>query len=153
MLRDGTVSGLFTVDDFVYPPGGHVGDRVSNHKFDKVLHLVRHPLGTIASLLRLDRPHFWHWTQYHTGLSYDELGKLEYAAHFWVKWTKLADKHTSNVVRLEDINDWWPKLASELGVECGPIPHIGASGAKRLSWDALKGTAVREHARRYGYAD
>lgn len=138
MLRDGTVSGLFVVDDWLYP-GAHADDRPSRHEFDKIVHLVRHPLATIASLAALHRPHFWHWTQVHTGRSYERDGPLRYAAHFWALWNaRIRAQLPDELWRLEDRR---------------PAHHIGTSEHPALAWSDLGDAeeAVRKEAIHYGY--
>jgi hypothetical protein len=156
MLRDGTVSGLWTVDDFLYP-GAHSKDRPSKHTFDITVHLVRHPLATIASLAALDKPHFWHWTQVHTGRSVETHGKLVYAAHFWSIWNQLARLRFPNLTwRIEDADEWWPETARLFDLDAAvPMSRIGHSEHETLRWSDL-GSAeetVRKEAALYGYKE
>lgn len=140
MLRDGTVSSLFAVDDFLYP-GAHAHDRPSKHRFDEVVQLVRHPLLCIASLASMNRPHFWHWTQVHTKRSYEADGPLLYAAHFWAIWNeKIRAQMPQSVWKLELLK---------------AAPHVGKSEHGSIGWRDL-GTAeeaVRKEALHYGYED
>jgi hypothetical protein len=143
---------LFTVDDFLYP-GAHAAERPSTVRWDHVWHLVRHPLPTIASLAEMNRPHFWHWTQVHTGRSYEEDGPARYAAHFWCDWNRRAEDRADCMLRLEDISEWWPKKAMELGLdESVEIPHEGESKHETLLWGDIRDVPeVAQLAARYGY--
>jgi hypothetical protein len=156
MLRDGTVSSLWVVDDFLYP-GAHVGDRPSRHAFDVTAHLVRHPLQTIASLAEMNRPHFWHWTQVHTGRSYENDGPLLYAAYFWATWCRRARAHAPVVTwRIEDIEKWWPRAAKILELNADvEIPRIGESQHASIGWSDLGEAqeAVKKEAALYGYME
>jgi hypothetical protein len=157
MLSEGTVSCLFVVDDFLYPSSGHSGDRPSKHTFDVTAHLVRHPLKAIASMASMNRPPFWHWTQVHTGRSYEADGPLVYAAHFWAIWNEKARAQMPNVTwRLEDIARWWPVAAASFGLNATQsIPHEGSSEHATIEWSDLGSAreAVAKEAALYGYEE
>lgn len=153
MGRDGTVNAAFAVDDFWYP--GNNPDRPSRVRFDHVFHVVRHPLFCIASMASMNNPRFWHWTQLHTGLCFEDYeSPLQHAARFWVKWNELVEK-LSPQWRFKIESDFWPELCDRLGLGERELPEVDKHRSQHgsLAWadlgDAERG--VREMAERYGY--
>lgn len=151
---DGSVSSLFAVDDFWYP-GNKNPMRRSSFDWTHVFHQVRHPLDTIASLAAMERPEFWHWTQVHTGLGYEEDDAVVHAAKFWVKWNELAEKLNPEwTYQIE--SDFWDEMCDRIGIGRCEIPEVAENGASRhgkISWDDLGSArgSVEVLAERYGY--
>lgn len=154
MGRDGTVSCLFAVDDFWYP-GGHQ-ERPSQLRFDHVFHMVRHPLAAVASLALLERKDFWHWTQLHTGLRYEEEGPLRHAAKFWLRWNELVEKLNPEwTFRVE--SDFWAELCERIGLGLRERPDVRRheSSHPAIGWESLEelAPALQRAAERYGYKE
>jgi hypothetical protein len=147
---------LFVVDDFLYP-NGLMAERRSAFEFDHIFHQVRHPLATIASCIEHmgRKPHFWHWTQVHTGLRLEAEGRLSYAAKFWLAWQERMEKQRPEW-RFHVESDFWPELCDRLKMT--DIPHLPVADRKAsehadLCWDDLGvlEDPIRAVAFRYGY--
>jgi hypothetical protein len=90
------------------PPGGNTrfkGYTREKFSFDRIIHLVRHPLLVIDSLSREGPgfPNFWEMQEEHTTLKIDNHTDLETLARFWVEWTAWSARQSDYCVRLEDI--------------------------------------------------
>jgi len=146
------VSCLMAVDDFWYPGGCQ--ERQSATKWQHIFHIVRHPLPTISSMVAMNRPHFWHWTQLHTGLRVEKYSAVEHAARFWVRWNELVEKLAPEWrFRVED--DFWPEMCHRLMMNPRIRPEASRfrSAHSELDWNDLGGVAepVRAMAASYGY--
>jgi len=161
MGRHGMVSSLAAVDDFFYL--GKNVKRTSELGIVATLHMVRHPLKTIASLAHNMGDHFWHWQQWHTSVPGDLQPVLQRCAMFWSRWQRIVEERSPEWrFRLEDIDTVWPEVLDRLGLPQGQRQAVSAdfhrTGAAPLSWVALKSACapdeyarVVERAHAYGY--
>lgn len=168
MGRDGTVSCMFFIDASYYPKGGivrsHEGDgKFSDYEFEHIIHLVRHPLEAIPSQAGIYSKAHKEWL--------DEIGfvnitikpNILHAAHLWLNVNKLVDTMTNAVIRIEDLEHFWPALKKRLNLS-GSMPEVRqmnkASGIFRrasIEWEDLekldKGLTdeIKKLTRKYGY--
>ncbi len=143
MGEDGTVNGAWLAprtegDTFLQPPCGREG-----YTFDKIIHLVRHPLKTIHSLSveMHDFYPFWEWQEKFSNLKVNDRDDLELVAAFWLFWTDGCARLADSTIRLEDISRGRPAL------------NMGAPRSTLLEWPNLGAMElpVREAAKRYDY--
>lgn len=153
--RDGIVSGFYAVDAPRYP-GRHPNPRPL---FDVVLHQVRHPLRTIASVTT-GRSMTWAqpFVPVEPGAS-----TLRWACYYWLAWNRAAEGQAAFTYRIEALEAAWPKLQEALGFDAGysvtaGIPRaINARRHRRVTWAGVHRAApeiyadIRALALRYGY--
>jgi hypothetical protein len=126
--RDGVVSWCLAAGH-VPLPSWH--EPVTSERFDLVLHQVRNPIDTIASLTTM-RADSMQWAAQSVEIDLSA-PKLVQALAYWVEWNKLAEATAQITYRVEDIPsdlprrnqrqhpdvEWWrleemaPKLAME----------------------------------------
>ena len=112
-----------------------------HYTFDRIVHLVRHPLRTIDSLSRELSPVFWDWQERHSRIRVNDTNDLEKVAAFWCFWTDgceiLCDAH----IRLETI----AHLGKKVNANTKPKHEL-----KMNDLGAMK-DEVRERMGNYGY--
>jgi hypothetical protein len=131
------------------PPGGNTrfkGYTREKFSFDRILHLVRHPLLVIDSLSREGPgfPNFWEMQEKHSGIHLsDNHTDLEGLARFWIYWTSGAKQQSDYQVRLEDIQHF------------GQPENVGENVDKKikLAWSDVGDAeeALKKHAERFYY--
>jgi len=154
MGEDGTVSSLFCVDDFsdlmpyMSSEDRHEG-AYSDYAFDKIVHLVRHPLRCITSLRVELPPRFWTWQEpwSEVEIADRDAPTLEEVARFWLAWTSIVDRlhPRPSVIRLEDVANLAPRLGQ--GKRDPKTPWITWEDLARVGLS----DRVREQMQRYGY--
>jgi len=102
MGEDGTVNSAWLAMKQKNDTLLHVEGR-QHYTFDKILHIVRHPLPTIESLSRELSPVFWEWQYAHSKIAIDDPHDLERVSAFWVFWTDGCQHLCDTHIRLEDI--------------------------------------------------
>lgn len=91
------------------PPGGNTrfkGYTREKFSFDKIIHLIRHPLLVIDSLSRQGPgfPNFWEMQEEHSGVKLlNNHEDLEAIARFWIYWITASKQQADYQMRLEDI--------------------------------------------------
>jgi hypothetical protein len=81
-----------------------------HYEFDRILHLVRHPLRTIESLSHELNPIFWQWQEKHSNIKIEDPEDIEKIAAFWVFWVDGCEMLCDNHVRLEHIGHLGKKV-------------------------------------------
>jgi hypothetical protein len=135
----GTVSWYFFADSDWHPyhvshrPVGrviHIGERLSDFRFNYTVHLMRNPLKVIGSMSRvMSMTDHWFAVENHAysdELYHDKkasrLLKTMHMAHGI--WTRVLG-HADMTIRLEDVPKKWPALMSMLGQDKKlPMPVI-----------------------------
>jgi len=136
-----------------------------DYRFDHIWHLVRHPLGAIASMTTHQRRTLsWMEDVLDVGGSISRIGRC---ARLWVLWNRFCAQQAERTVHIEraaccggtyeDICRWLGLREREL------VRHRGYSRNSRphreLTWDQLATEAsewalrVRADAAHYGYGD
>lgn len=131
----------------------------------EVVHLVRHPLATIASLAARDtfRGGSWGtWAARVCPLIQEGKTHLERAALHWVGWNQMIEPHADYMLRVElvvlDDVIQLARVVRPRAVLSTLPPPVHTSEHPALTWDDLNHQArpevagrVLELARRYGY--
>lgn len=131
----------------------------------EVVHLVRHPLATIASLAARDtfRGGSWGtWAARVCPLIEEGKTHLERAALYWVGWNQMIEPHADYMLRVElvvlDDVIQLARVVRPRAVLSTLPPPVHTSEHPALTWDDLSYQArpevvgrVLELARRYGY--
>lgn len=153
--KDGIVSSFYCFDTSYYP-GKHP---VPRPDFDLILHQVREPLASIASI---QTGHSWKWTcQF---LPVDEGAPLlTKCAYNWLVFNVGAERQARHTYRIEALEDEWPILQEIIGFDA---PYSTVADLSRtihsrehddVTWRDVKRAApeiydsIREAGRRYGY--
>lgn len=103
--------------------------------FNRVIHIVRHPLQVIASFQALPPRPFLRWQYLWTGIKFMEnddppafmLGR------FWIWWTDVCESQADFTIRLDDI------------AKVGQPRNRTAAPVKPLTWHDIKDDEVVEH--------
>jgi hypothetical protein len=175
--KDGCSGAEFSVDHDWYPwfpvyGGGdcaNVGERRSDYTYKHVLHIVRHPLWCIPSLMRnypAINPEFWADYGVMDPVVMDQSSTIRNAAMYYGINKAIDDSGQAEYrCQLEEIHNHWSTLTDILELGKVPDPGLGATNKatgwgqyEPLTWSELelyvgKGLcrAIREQAERYGY--
>ena len=98
-LGDDGIASWFLAKRSAVPPVGHAS---TPRHWDRIIHLVRHPLDCIASLGKLSEG-AWGWVWANGGNAYD--GSLECRMRYWVRWNLYASARCDERWRIEDQDD------------------------------------------------
>jgi hypothetical protein len=156
--RDGQVSCYLTVDDW-WNPYLQSGGKRSDYMNPLLIHIIRHPLTCISSLVAFNHPQFWHWQQGHTDIVYRP-DSLSFAAKFWLRWHEIIERQNPDArFRVEHGESDWRGIAYLLGDENKPLPVVERDPSwetpnkKPIVWDDLGSMTerVRAVALHYGY--
>ena len=153
--KDGAVSSHWAVDDVLYPTYHQQGPRP---QFDVILHQVREPLATIASLTT-SRADSWLWNVRHVSI---ELlwSTLRIAADYWLQWNRIAEEQAILTYRVENMAGAWPRICEALSLDAqfpeGISTSINSRQHQQVSWQNIHEITPRygeivQMARRYGY--
>jgi hypothetical protein len=175
--KDGCSGAEFAVDHDWYPwfpvyGGGdcaNVGERRSDYTYAHVLHIVRHPLWCIPSLMRnypAINPEFWADNgamdpKAMDGSSIYRNASMYYGINKRIDESKQAEYRC----QLEQIHDHWGDLMDVLELPGTPDPQLGATNQasgwgqyEPLTWAELElqvgkslADGIRSQAKRYGY--
>lgn len=156
MGRDGIVSSFYCFDASWYPGKRHP---VPRPQFDLVLHQVRAPLPTIASM---QTGRSWRWTCQFLPVGVDA-PLLMRCAYNWLIFNEAAEAQAVLTYRIEALEEAWPELQRLLGftqpysVVASMPRDIHARPHARVTWGDIMDvapaayTGIREAAARYGY--
>lgn len=97
MGRDGLSSWLFAVKTDQIP----WGPPTSHFSFNRVFHLVRHPLSAIPSIMTLRRE-AWEYIARHISISTSDNILLN-SAKYWLHWNEIVEAKTDVLLRIEDM--------------------------------------------------
>jgi len=155
MGADGIVSSFFCFNAPRYP-GRHPQRRP---KFDIVLHQVRHPLKSIASI---QTGRSWAWTCQFLPVG-QKAPLLKRACYNWLIFNEEAERISQWTYRIEVLPEVWPELAARLHIDAtfatvAAIPrNINTRPHSAISWEMVDAAApeisdrIRAAAQRYGY--
>lgn len=131
---DGTVSHWFALDADWYPilinsPIGcaHVGERRSDFVFEHVVHLVRHPVECINSMVAVFPRIDYLWYFEHNLLSPDAMRRprLFRCIDLYYQVNRAVEALVPEVrYRLEDIQNWYPELLARCHWRPAPYPDL-----------------------------
>ena len=110
MGADGIVSGFYCFEADSYPGHNHPAPRPD---FDLILHQVRHPLKTIASI---QTGHSSEWASQFILAEQDAL-PLRWACSYWLAYNESAERQAEFTYRIEDLEEAWPEIQQLLGFE------------------------------------
>lgn len=131
-----------------------------------VVHLVRHPLDTIASFAERDtfrdeatggrgNPRNGRWAAKHCPEIAEGRTPLERAALHWVHWNRLAGKHANERIRIEDVDaETVTRIARIVnpGAELTDLPVREGAAHPPVTWaDVEHIDGLTALAREYGY--
>lgn len=157
MGQGGIVSGFYCFDADQYPGDNHP---VPRPDFDIILHQVRHPLKTIASV-QTGRSRGWaqKFVPVEPGAS-----ALCWACHYWLTFNLEAELQASFTYRIEALGEAWPEIQRLLGFKrsyefatAGISKRTHSRDHAEVTWSQVRSVApvayhsIRSAARRYGY--
>lgn len=155
MGNDGIVSAFYCLDVNQYP-GKH---SVPRPEFNLILHQVREPLETIASL---QTGKSWGWICKFQPIDIDA-PLLKRCCYHWLMLSEEAERQAVLTYRIESLEDEWPTLQRLIGFEApysaiANLPRtVNARKHDDITWSDVKQAApeiyddIRAAANRYGY--
>lgn len=175
--KDGCSGAEFSVDHYWYPwfpvyGGGdcaNVGERRSDYDYAHVLHIVRHPLWCIPSLMRnypAINPEFWADNGTMDPKAMDASSIYRNAAMYYgINEVIHESGQAEYVCQLEKIHEHWDTLMDILDMHGTPDPvlpptnkAVGWGQYEPLTWNELENSvgsvlanSIRAQAKRYGY--
>jgi hypothetical protein len=144
MGRKGSVSWLMCVNDRNLPWGRH---SCYGYNFTTVLHQVRDPLKTIASIIYTEREEAFYFFSKHISQIQPDDSKLEKAVKYWIYWNKKAESIATWRYKVEDLDLIWDEFCLRIGHDIDKevllsIPkdanHRPSKPIQKLSWSFLK---------------
>jgi len=156
--RDGVVSGRYCYEAEFYP-GAHPAPRPH---FDVILHQVRRPLKTIASVMT-GRSRLWSQQFVPVELT---ASTLRFSCYYWLTWNLEAERQALWTYRIEDLEDVWLDLRRVLCFDTsydlatsGVPKNTNSRQHASVTWQDVKKAAPEIYedicltADRYGYYD
>ena len=154
--RDGIVSGFYCFEAERYPGRNHPAPRP---EFEVILHQVRDPLRTIASVTT-GRSRAWaqQFVPVEAGAS-----PLRWACYYWLTWNLEAERQALWTYRIEALPDVWLDLQrvlcfdADYATAAGVPTNLNARKHSAVTWDDVRReapelmTGIRATAGRYGY--
>ena len=157
MGRDGTVCGFYCFDVAKYPVKSHP---VPRPHFDVILHQVRAPLKSIASL---QTGRSWKWTSQFLPLT-AKAPLLMKCCYNWLVFNEEAERQAVFTYRIEALEAAWPEIQRLLGFQYGYRQAAAKVSRKanarkhsRVTWADVRDASpfiycdIRKAAKRYGY--
>lgn len=145
MGLDGTVNAAWLMPKIVDDPF-LIDERARQHFiFDRVIHLVRHPLEVLASLQALPPWPFLKWQYLWTGVRFPagEAPNLLYLGQFWIWWTDRCTSAADFTIRLDDI------------ARVGPPRNVTVKPVEEIEWDDITDHVIKRdmqhRASKYGW--
>lgn len=158
----GTVSNFFHTDHHWYPylpwarddvhrgRKAHVGERLSDFKFRHIVHIVRHPLKTVASMIGAFSAINYHWA-YDCGVLktvWDLEPSILVKLHYWRDVVKHCESFAHQTVPLNVAvagSEWWHEMLERSAIDKCPRPVLPprnkSSGFNKrvpMTWDRVK---------------
>lgn len=174
---DGCSTHFFYVDSDWYPMQSHdevgvahVAQRPSDFNFKHVVHLVRNPLITVSSITEIFKPLEFEFLEENGVIPIVDRTKKkrEYRGMLaWYYMNKKIDEAFPDapLMRIEELNEWWPKLLDMASLQQVPKPDIGPSNKSgfrtKSHWmtpkemfaiDAELAEKIFDLAEKYGYS-
>lgn len=152
---DGIVSSFYCFDALDYP-GKHPAPRP---QFDLILHQVREPLASIASI---QTGRSWNWTCQFLPVG-EDAPLLQRACYNWLVFNEEAERQAQHTYRIEALEDEWSTLQRLIGFEApysaiANLPRtVNARKHDDVTWGDVKQAApeiyddIRAATERYGY--
>ena len=132
----------------------------AHYRFDRIIHVVRHPLHVIASTAFTDMNGAIEWQAQFIPVTAPEQHGLRRAVQTWLGWNELIEEQTAERVRVEDAEQVLPGLLGEVIIESPPSPCINARPHAPLGWARVATACVGDEfprlwamAERYGYTE
>jgi hypothetical protein len=175
--KDGCSGAEFAVDHDWYPwfpvyGGGdcaNVGERRSDYDYKHILHIVRHPLRCIPSLMRnypAINPEFWADNGSMDPSFMDKSSIVRNAAMYYAINKRIDESGQAEYrCQLEKIHERWGTLMEILELKGTPDPKLGATNKatgwgqyEPLTWQGLENQvgstlakSIYQQAKEYGY--
>ncbi|MBI2891285.1 MAG: hypothetical protein HYY13_10940 [Nitrospirae bacterium] len=158
--RDGIVSWVWAVPNLFAPWAAAAGVRPPLERFDRIWHVVRHPLHVIAS--SMTEPEIsWFMRACHVPEMIAARDKLEAGAWSWLGWNESCERQAEWTFRVED-EETPIEMARRLGVAAGPNAVSKTTNTRPHdpppTWEELKARIsgslferIRAKAVGYGY--
>ena len=139
----------------------HTIPHLACRKHGVILHQVRDPLKTIASMQIIDAS--WGYITYYTGISRPDGDLLHAVMRLWLLLNHSIEKYDHIRYRIEDIDTEWPRLCNILNIPKCSLPDIPRNAHSRagefrpLTWHELEfrdrqlTKCIKDTAVRYGY--
>jgi hypothetical protein len=156
MGKDGIVCGFYCFDAKRYP----TGNPAPRPKFDVILHQVRDPLKTIASVTTGNSRG---WARQFVRVEHSA-SPLRWACYYWLTWNLEAERQALWTYRIENLKGVWPDLQRVLCFDKDydsaifNVPlNVNTRQHDSITWQDAKLAApeiygdIREAAKRYGY--
>lgn len=156
--KDGCSSFQFAVNTkrvIFHSAEGHKGRE--HYEFDRIIHVVRHPLDVIASTAFTDMNGAIEWQSGFVPVMLHE-GKVRQAIQTWLGWNELIEMQTQERIRVEDADTELPRLLACEPPQDTPPKDYNGRQHDSLSWarvamacNSTEFLRLQNMAQRYGY--
>jgi hypothetical protein len=159
--KDGISSFQYAVKTDRVPFHSIDGNKGRNwYKFDRIIHVVRHPLHVIASTAFTDMNGAIEWQAQFVPVTAPKTHEVRRAVQTWLGWNELIEQQTDIRVRVEDAENELPKILGEQVVQDPPLPCVNARDHPDLQWARVSMACAGDEfprlwkmAERYGYTE
>lgn len=135
--RDGISSFQYAVATDRVPFHSVDGNRGRNHyRFDRIIHVVRHPLGVIASTAWTAGMIATEWQAQFVPVDLTD-SRIRQATQTYLGWNELVEQQTSERIRVEDALAQLPGLLGVQAPKCPPPMDYNARPHDPLTWDRV----------------
>lgn len=132
----------------------------AHYRFDRIIHVVRHPLHVIASTAFTDMNGAIEWQAKFVPVTAPAGHGIRRAVQTYLGWNELIEEQTAEMVRVEDAENVLPELLGETVIADPPPPTVNGRDHPPLGWSRVATACVGdefprlwEMAERYGYGD
>lgn len=158
---DGISSFQYAVETDTVPFHSVDGNKGRNHyNFDKIIHVVRHPLHVIASTAFTDMNGAIEWQAKFVPVTAPPEHRIRQAVQTWLGWNKLIEPQADYRVNVEKAENMLPKLLGETVLQDAPPPNVNARPHALLGWARVETACVGDEfpriwkmAEKYGYTE
>lgn len=159
--KDGISSFQYAVETDRVPFHSIDGNKGRNHyRFDRIIHVVRHPLHVIASTAFTDMNGAIEWQAEFVPVTAPISHGIRRAVQTYLGWNELIEEQTAELVRVEDAENVLPKMLGETVISNAPPPTVNGRDHAQLGWARVAMACVGDEfprlwdmADRYGYGD
>lgn len=159
--RDGVSSFMFAVDTPTVCFHSREQNRGRKHyKFDRIIHVVRHPLNVIASTAMTDKNQMdkaLRWQSKFVPVNTDE-GRIRQAIQTYIGWNALVEEQTDDRIRVEDADIELPIVLGRALCNEPPPKDYNAREHGDVNWSRLQSACSHDEfvrlwdmTKRYGY--
>ena len=159
--KDGISSFQYAVETDRVPFHSVDDNKGRNHyRFDRIIHVVRHPLHVIASTAFTDMNGAIEWQAKFVPVTAPEQHGIRRAVQTYLGWNELIEEQTAELVRVEDAEKAMPKILGKTVLQDPPPPTVNGRPHPQLGWARVATACVGDEfprlwcmADRYGYGE